>query len=168
MKRLLKKRVLIPLAIAVVVAIGAGVAYAAWTANASTPPVNVTTADPGLTIPAFTPWTLSNLSPGATYSETFWVQNTGTADFSGVTLTDALSNNWNDFGAYLNLAVSVNGTLYANTTVDGLASGLALGALSQSGQYYVTITLTVNDSVPQLYANGDFGNITFTVSGATS
>ena len=106
MKRLLKKRYLIPLAAVVVLAIGGGVAAAVWSTTATSSAGGVYTATPGLTTGFYgSPWALGTtyIYPGATFTEVITLTNTGQVPFSSITMSDTLSANSPDIGQYLKL-----------------------------------------------------------------
>ncbi|HUK76240.1 MAG TPA: hypothetical protein VL117_01425 [Thermoleophilia bacterium] len=167
MKKLLKKRVLIPLIVIAVVAIGAAVAYAAFTSAPVTTSSNLTTATPGLLINQVNPaWNLTNLVPGTTYTETVQLKNSGSMTFNSLGLTDSLSNNASgdagDIGSLLYVTIDGGNPI----SVDALASGVQISGTIVSGGYEsVVLTLQLDSGADNSYAGYNFGNLSFTFTG---
>ena len=179
MKKLLKKRVLIPLAIVVALAIAAGAAYAAFSSTASTAAANVTTATNGLTL-AESGWVggLTNLLPAvdtnsfnSTYarSEIININNTSGYDFSSTVLTDALSANPGDIGSLLHVAIfdpSTDGAPFATWTVDQLQAGSQnLGVLTTGTTATIKLVVWLDSSAGPNYAGIIGPQLTFTLTG---
>jgi hypothetical protein len=172
MKRLLKKRVLIPLVVVVALAIGGAAAYAAFSASASTVPYNVSTGTATISLGLVGPeWSLANLVPASgpsssnAQTETIAVTNSGQTNLD-MALTATFNNIQASDGSYLGDVLDLQIVGPHNSwsgTFDQLNS-FDLGTWGQ-GTANVTLTVWLNSGAGNAWQGWSGEPITFNFNG---
>ncbi len=172
MKKLLKKRVLIPLAVVVALAIGGAIAYAAFSTSASAGPYNVSTGTAGIQLSLVGPqWSLDGLVPASgpsspnAQSETIAVDNTGNMNLD-MQLTATFANIQAQDGSYLGdvLDVQVVGPHNSWSGSFNQLGSFDLGTWGQ-GTANVTITVWLNSGAGNAWQGWSGEPITFNFNG---
>ncbi len=179
MKKLLKKRILIPLAVAIAVAIAAGTAYALYTTSASTAANNVSSAAaPAALVLSSQTIDLSNLYPSdgtKATSQTWSIYNSDQTAWEQVSLSATATGDFADtnYAKYIDVTVSATDQgspdlatdlPWTGTLADLMNNQLALTTMLADSHMTVTISAWLDATATNAQA-GKSGTVTFTFNG---